>query len=75
MPSTSPQAVKRLSGIAAALEEEIPDDPVARKAMRDHLVARLKEKLSDPGNAGVPHEEFVRARPFAKELNKYSSGT
>ncbi len=53
----------RQSRIAAALEEEIPDDPVARKALRDRLVARLKENLSDPGNAGVPHDIFIRNRP------------
>ncbi len=63
MPSPSHGAAKRLSGIAAALVEEIPDDPVARKAMRDRLVAELKERLRDAGNAGVPHDEFVRNRP------------
>lgn len=56
---------ERLSGIAA-LYDEIPDDPVARKAMRERLVARLKEKLSDPGNAGMLHDEFIRNRPLLR---------
>ena len=63
LPPSHGASRKRLSRIAAALEEELPDDPVALKALRDRCVARLKERLSDPGNAGVPHDIFIRNRP------------
>ena len=56
-------SIKRPTGLAAALLEELPDDPVARKALRDRIVEEIKQHLSDPGNAGVPHDEFVRNRP------------
>ena len=64
LPPSRPPSRKRLSRIAAALNDEIPDDPVARKEMRDRLVAALKERMSDPGNAAVPHEVFIRWRPW-----------
>lgn len=36
---------------------------VSLKAERDQLVEQLKRRLSDPGDAGVPPEVFVRNRP------------
>ena len=39
------------------------------KAERDRVVERLKRRLADRGNAGVPHERFttaLHARPFVR---------
>jgi hypothetical protein len=57
-----PHRTTSLPGVALH-DEAVTESLTSLKAERDRLIEKLRRRLSDPGNAGVPHHEFIANRP------------